>query len=80
MVAFDPDILAALATGKGTIMPHPPQTSPSQTGFPRSGRADGARAYSVSLLQAAAALYGVEVAQLLDGANKPPKSNRKFRE
>lgn len=47
--------------------------------LPRSGRADGARGYSVSLLQAAAALYGADAARLLS-ETKPPKTNKKFRE
>lgn len=49
-------------------------------GLTRSGRADGTRGYSVSLLQAAAALYGADVARLLGEQSKSLKSNKKIRE
>ncbi|SCW77115.1 hypothetical protein SAMN02927924_02766 [Sphingobium faniae] len=35
--------------------------------------------YSASLLQAAAAIYGIEAAELADAAGKAAKANRKYR-
>ncbi|WP_176593829.1 hypothetical protein [Sphingobium sp. EM0848] len=45
-----------------------------------STRADGTRGYSVSLLQAAAALYGPDAARLLGERGEHPKTNKKLRE
>jgi hypothetical protein len=57
--------------------------SQSRSGLPRSDHSDAARRYSVSLLQAAAALYGADVARTLSGqrpTSQTPQTKKKFRE
>jgi len=44
----------------------------------RSG-SQGQSCYSASLLQAAAAIYGIEAAELAEAANKAAKISRKYR-